>query len=87
MQTYTAIIIGSGFGGMTAALKLKRMGIKDSLTSIELMHEAENSYTTLIHSEMEKTCGSQAAATVGTRARAGMSSPCFLASASPAGGC
>lgn len=31
MQTYTAIIIGSGFGGMTAALKLKRMGIKDSL--------------------------------------------------------
>lgn len=25
MHTYTAIIIGSGFGGMTAALKLKRL--------------------------------------------------------------
>lgn len=31
MQTYTAIIIGSGFGGMTAALKLKRLGIDDFL--------------------------------------------------------
>ncbi len=31
MQTYTAIIIGSGFGGMTAALKLKQLGITDFL--------------------------------------------------------
>lgn len=31
MKTYKAIIIGSGFGGMTAALKLKQLGITDFL--------------------------------------------------------
>ena len=31
MKTYTAVIIGSGFGGLTAALKLKRLGITDFL--------------------------------------------------------
>lgn len=29
MKNYTAIIIGSGFGGQTAAMKLKKMGIED----------------------------------------------------------
>lgn len=31
MQTYTAIIIGSGFGGQCAAINLQRMGIHDFL--------------------------------------------------------